>query len=108
MSTDVPVPHPKNNKFSITPLLRHSKQTFKPIMSTTISVYMNDISRLFVPKGVRSLKLCTLGSTLAARASVPILDIMVQGNWLLDLVQDPNVNREEVLMHLTQLINDVN
>ena len=50
-------------------------------MSTTISVYMNTISRLFVPKGTRPPKLRALGSTLAAMAGVPIPDIMVQGNW---------------------------
>ncbi|KAG0273385.1 hypothetical protein BGZ96_004875 [Linnemannia gamsii] len=46
-----------------------------------ISVYMNTISRLFVPKGTRPPKLRALGSTLAAMAGVPIPDIMVQGNW---------------------------
>jgi hypothetical protein len=42
---------------------------------------MRQISRLFVPKGVRPPKLCALGSTLAAMAGVPIPDIMVQDNW---------------------------
>ncbi|KAG0247288.1 hypothetical protein BGZ95_008830, partial [Linnemannia exigua] len=29
-------------------------------------------------------------------------------NGLLDMVQDPNANREEVIRHLTQFINDAN
>lgn len=81
MAADVPIPHPKDDKQFITPLFRHSNNPAKPLCSTTISVYMNTISRLFVPKGVRPPKLRALGSTLAAMAGVPIPDIMVQGNW---------------------------
>ncbi|KAG0009524.1 hypothetical protein BGZ81_003336 [Podila clonocystis] len=78
---DVAVPHPKDKTYSIVPLLRHSKRPSEPLVSTTISVYMNTVSRLFVPKGTRPPKLHALGSTLAAMAGVPIPDIMVQGNW---------------------------
>jgi hypothetical protein len=81
MAMDVPVPYPKDNTHSIVPLFRHSKRPTEPVVSTTISVYMNTISRLFVPKGTRPPKLRALGSTLAAMAGVPIPDIMVQGNW---------------------------
>ncbi|KAG0271800.1 hypothetical protein BGZ96_005618, partial [Linnemannia gamsii] len=73
MSMDVPVPHPKDKTYS--------KRPSEPLVSSTISVYMNTISRLFVPKGTRPPKLRALGSTLAAMAGVPIPDIMVQGNW---------------------------
>ena len=51
-SMDVPVPHPKDNTHSIVPLLRNSKRPSEPVVSTTIRVYMNTISRLFVPNGV--------------------------------------------------------
>jgi len=80
-TADVPVPHPKDKTHSIVPLLRNSKKPTEPVVSTTISVYMNTISRLFIPKGARPPKLRALGSTLAAMAGVPIPDIMVQGNW---------------------------
>jgi hypothetical protein len=80
-SMDAPVPHPKDETHYIVPLLRHSKRPSEPLVSTTISVYMNTISRLFLPNGVRPPKLRALGSTLAAMAGVPIPDIMVQGNW---------------------------
>lgn len=63
------------------PLTELAKKLTEQVVSTTISVYMNTISRLFVPKGTRPLKLRALGSTLAAMAGVPIPDIMVQGNW---------------------------
>ena len=80
-SMDVPVLHPKDNTHSIVPLLRNSNKPSEAVVATTISVYMNTISRLFVPKGTRPPKLCALGSALAAMAGIPILDIMVQGNW---------------------------
>ncbi|KAG0195679.1 hypothetical protein BGX33_002827, partial [Mortierella sp. NVP41] len=80
-SMDVPIPHPKDKTHSIVPLLRNSKKPSEPVVATTISVYMNTISRLFVPKGTRPPKLRALGSALAAMAGVPIPDIMVQGNW---------------------------
>ncbi|KAG0198090.1 hypothetical protein BGX33_012593, partial [Mortierella sp. NVP41] len=60
MSMDVPVPHPKDDKHSTVPLLRNSKKPSEPIGFTTISVYMNTISRLFVPKGTRPPKLRAL------------------------------------------------
>ncbi|KAG0195849.1 hypothetical protein BGX33_002515, partial [Mortierella sp. NVP41] len=77
---DVPVPHPKDNTYSIIPLLSYSKKPSEPITATIISVYMNTISRLFVPKSTRPPKLRALGFTLAAMAGVPIPDIMVQGD----------------------------
>ncbi|KAF9102087.1 hypothetical protein BGX30_009347, partial [Mortierella sp. GBA39] len=80
-AADVSVPHPKDKAHSIVPLLRNSRKLTEQVVSTTISVYMNTISRLFVPKGTRPPKLRALGSTLAAMAGVPIPDIMVQGNW---------------------------
>ncbi|KAF9943546.1 hypothetical protein BGZ70_005810 [Mortierella alpina] len=65
----------------ITPCIRYSKDLTKPLLSTTISVYMKTITRLMVPPGVRFPKLRALGSTLAALAGVPVADIMVQGHW---------------------------
>ncbi|KAF9943756.1 hypothetical protein BGZ72_003445, partial [Mortierella alpina] len=48
----------------------------KPLLSTTISVYMNAITRLMLPPRVRPPKLCALGSTLAALPGAPVADIM--------------------------------
>ncbi|KAF8910308.1 hypothetical protein BGZ58_005913 [Dissophora ornata] len=81
LAMDIPTPHPKDPSCLITRLIRHSKDLSKAVLSTTISVYMNAISRLMVPAGVRPAKLRALGSTLAALAGVPVADIMVQGNW---------------------------
>ncbi len=81
LATDIPLPHPKDPAVRITPLIRHSKDLTKPLLSTTISVYMNTITRLMLPPGVRPPKLRALGSTLAALAGVPVADIMVQGHW---------------------------
>ncbi|KAI8596982.1 hypothetical protein EDD21DRAFT_311470 [Dissophora ornata] len=80
-SMDIPVAHTKDPERKITPLLRHSKNLERPLRSSTISVYMNSISSLFLPKGATPPKLRALGSTLAAMAGVPVPDIMVQGNW---------------------------
>lgn len=51
------------------------------MVSTTISVYINTISRWFVPKGIRPPMLRALGSMLAAKAGIPIPNIMLQSNW---------------------------
>ncbi|KAG9060778.1 hypothetical protein KI688_008896 [Linnemannia hyalina] len=76
-TADISVPHPKDKAHSIVPLLRNSRKLTEQVVSTTISVYMNTISRLFVPKGTRPPKLRALGSTLAAMAGVLIPDIMI-------------------------------
>ncbi|KAG0301231.1 hypothetical protein BGZ99_003528 [Dissophora globulifera] len=81
LATDIPTSHPKDPNCMITSLIRHSKHPAKAVLSTTISVYMNAVSRLMVPTGARPPKLRALGSTLAALAGVAVADIMVQGNW---------------------------
>ncbi|KAF9176512.1 hypothetical protein BGZ51_000496 [Haplosporangium sp. Z 767] len=81
LAMDLPTPHPKDPLCKITPLIRYLKDQHKPVVSTTISVFMDSISRMMVPKGKKPPKLRALGSTLAALAGVPVADIMVQGNW---------------------------
>lgn len=81
LAMDLPIAHPKDPNYTIVPLIRNSTALVKPVTSTTISVYMNTVSRLMVPKNGTLPKLRALGSTLAALAGVPIPDIMVQGNW---------------------------
>ncbi|KAG0246215.1 hypothetical protein BG011_002522, partial [Mortierella polycephala] len=78
---DLPTPHPKDPLCKITPLIRYLKDQHKPVVATTISVFMDSISRRMVPKGKKSPKLRALGSTLAALAGVLVAGIMVQGNW---------------------------
>ncbi|KAG0195160.1 hypothetical protein BGX28_002116, partial [Mortierella sp. GBA30] len=81
LAMDLPVPHPKDPSCMITPLVRQAKDLSKVVVSTTISVYMNTVSRMMIPAGARPPKLRALGSTLAALAGVPVADIMVQGHW---------------------------
>ncbi|KAF9404930.1 hypothetical protein BGZ94_003874, partial [Podila epigama] len=81
LAMDLPLPHPKDPEVKITPLIRHSKDLSKPLLTTTINVYMNAITRCMLPAGVRPPMLRALGSTLADLAGVPVADIMVQGNW---------------------------
>ncbi|KAF9176807.1 hypothetical protein BGZ51_009622 [Haplosporangium sp. Z 767] len=81
LAMDLPTPHPKDPLCKITPLIRYLKDQHKPVVATTISVFMNSISRKMVPEGKKPPKLRALGSTLAALAGVPVADIMVQGNW---------------------------
>lgn len=77
------VPHPKDDKITISPLVRNTVRRSQPVSSQTISNHMDTISTLIpeVEKASRRVKPRAIGSTIAAESGIPIDDVIAHGNW---------------------------
>ncbi|KAG0206279.1 hypothetical protein BGX31_002819 [Mortierella sp. GBA43] len=78
---ELSIPHPKDLDRTLSPLIRYAKDHSKVATTTTIGQHMARITRMMQIPDKKAPKLRALGSTLAAIAGVPVVDIMVQGSW---------------------------